>query len=109
MPLCVVENSSVLLLVHSLNDRYTVASSYKLRKGVNVSIQAMEKLISSSRIVTLTIDGYSSRRGEFHSPSLAINNNEVEVGKQSCAYWNDNDSNLLKACGNEMELNCVDD
>ena len=66
MPLCVVKRSSFLLLVHSLNDRYTVPSSYKLRKSilgrVNESTQALEKLISSSRFVTLTIDGWSSRR-----------------------------------------------
>ena len=32
MPLCVVERSSFLLLVYSLNDRYTVPSSYKTEK-----------------------------------------------------------------------------
>ena len=61
MPLCVVELSSFLLLVYTLNDRYTVPSSYKLRKSifgrVNESTQVLEKLISSSRFVTLTIDG----------------------------------------------------
>ena len=66
MPLCVVERSSILLLVHSLNDRYAMPSSYKLRKTifgrVKESTLALEKLISSSRFVTLTIDGWSSRR-----------------------------------------------
>ena len=66
MPLCVIERSSFLLLVHSLNDRYAVPSSYKLRKiifgRVKESTLALEKLISSSSFVTLTIDGWSSRR-----------------------------------------------
>ena len=144
--LCVVERSSFLLLVHSLNDRYTVPSSYKLRKSifgrVNESTQALEKLISSSRFVTLTIDGWSSQRrlsfigiichmmlegggmteAALHCHYFRGSHNakkyaqvllstimKWKLGSKLVCIETDNDSSILKACRDEMELNCVED